>query len=62
MVNIKFRIIKYYDRFRAQKLGDDGEWYTIGNPPGYATPEAAKNACIAYKKEMDDWIVEEFEL
>lgn len=60
---MRFRIIKYYDVFRAQCYDEkEDEWYCIGSPCGYYTPERAKQICIDYKKEHDEKIVEEFEL
>ena len=59
----KFRIMKYYDRFRAEVYNEKkDEYYEIGSPTGYPTPEAAKLACKNYKRDQEDKIVEEFEL
>ena len=59
---LKFRIVKYYDRFEAQ-IQDQmyGNWKHIGSPTGYATPEEAKDFCQQYKRDVDK-VVEEFEL
>ena len=67
---MKFRIIKYYDRYVAQVLVNDyfdgcsyeGEWENIGSPNGYYSVEHAKNYCKEYKGAKDSKIVELFEL
>lgn len=67
---MKFRIIKYYDRFQPQILSNQwwdgwawkGEWSNIGSPNGYSTVEDAKGFCQLYKKEKEEKIVEIFEL
>ena len=59
----KFRIIKYYDRFKAQVYNQkEDKYYDIGSPTGYSTPEQAKSACEVYKHDQEARIVEEFEL
>lgn len=60
---MKFRIIKYYERYKPQVFSDkSNEYINIGNPPGYATAEEAEYYCWRYKAENDDIIVKEFEL
>lgn len=58
---MKFRIVKYYERYEAQVL-KDGKYIHIGSPNGYFDVASAKLACERYKAELDDYIVEEFEL
>lgn len=57
---MKFRIIKYYDRYKAQLFKD--EWIDIGSPTGYSDINSAKQYCKYYKKVQEKKIVEEFEL
>lgn len=60
---MKFRIIKYYERYRAQVFDKKiDEYVDIGSPTGYASVEEAKSYCRLYKKKLDDKIVDEFEL
>ncbi len=59
---MKFRIIKYYDRYKAQVLDKNEEYHDIGSPTGYHDVNSAKNYCEIYKANIDDQIVEEFEL
>lgn len=60
---MRFRITKYYDGFKAERYNEkDDKWYLVGSPCGYHTPERAKDACILYKKEQDEYLIEEFEL
>lgn len=58
---MKFRIKRYYDGYLAQVLKDN-EWIVIGSPYGYRGVKDAKDACRAYKAEIECVIVEEFEL
>lgn len=59
---MKFRIVKYYDRYEAQVLDENGKYTHIGSPTGYATIDDARNCCKVYKEISDKKIVEEFEL
>ena len=64
---MKFRIIRYYDRYQPQVLKQKGyhfedQWIGIGLPNGYATIDEARNCCKVHKKTSDEKIVEEFEL
>ena len=67
---MKFRIIKYYERYKAQVYDGkffDGrkwreDWIGIGSPTGYPDVESAKKSCEAHKKGQENRIVEEFEL
>lgn len=59
---MKFRIVKYYDRYEAQFLNKKGEYVHIGSPNGYYSVEEAKRCCKRFKEEMEDQVVEEFEL
>ena len=57
---MKFRIIKYYDRYKTQVL-TKGEWTDIGSPTGYYSVSSAKLACYDYKQAEEDKIIEEFD-
>ena len=67
---MKFRIIKYYDRYKTQICNKEiyngyqweDEWVDIGSPTGYYNIESAKDYCKAYKEAQEVKIVEEFEL
>ena len=67
---MKFRIIKYYERYKPQVKAKDkfngvyweDSWVDIGMPTGYYDTSAAKEACRAYKEEHEEKVVEEFEL
>lgn len=58
---MKFRIIRYYDRYKAQVFNGDS-YVDIGSPTGYFTVESAKEYCATYKQTKEDRVVEEFEL
>lgn len=58
---MKFRIIRYYERYQPQVL-KDGKYVNIGSPNGYSTVTEAKAQCKFYKYCEDDKVVEEFEL
>ena len=58
---MRFRIVKYYDRFQAQ-VYKNGEYIDIGPPNGCATVALARIECENYKFRQDDKIVDEFEL
>jgi hypothetical protein len=58
---MKFRIVKYYERFKAQVL-KDGEYVDIGSPTGYANVTEAKMHCEVYKFREEANVVTEFEL
>lgn len=58
---MKFRIIRYYERYQPQVFEDD-KYRNIGLPNGYATVKDAKEQCSFYKACEDDKIVDEFEL
>ena len=58
---MKFRIVTYYDRYKAQVLKDD-KYVNIGSPTGYYNIESAKEACETYKANFLSYVVEEFEL
>ena len=58
---MKFRIVKYYDRFKAQVL-ENGEYVDIGSPTGYANVTEAKMHCEVYKFCEEANVVTEFEL
>jgi hypothetical protein len=64
-----FRIIKYYDRYKAQILKNrfngrwlEEDWVDIGSTTGYTTVEDAKQWCKYYKASLDAKVVEIFEL
>lgn len=57
---MKFRIIRYYDRYKVQLFED--EWIDIGSPNGYYDKDTAKKYCQRYKEAQEEKIVEEFEL
>ena len=62
-----FRIIRYYDRFRAQvrksqSVPTKDEWQNIGLPNGYATIDEARNCCKVYKETSDYKVVEVFDI
>ena len=57
---MKFRIIRYYNRYRTQLFKD--EWINIGSPNGYYDIQTAKKYCQQYKDAQEEMIVEEFEL
>ena len=57
---MKFRIIKYYNRYKAQLFKD--EWIDIGSPTGYYDINSSKKYCKEYKEAQEEKIVEEFEL
>ncbi len=66
---MKFRILKYYDRYQAQICDEvlnglkwQNKWINIGSPTGYATVDEARNYCKLHKATLDDRVVEEFEL
>ena len=60
---MKFRIIKYCGRYKAQAINEKDEYTDIGSPIGYYTIEDARNCCKAFKeKTMVEEIVEEFVL
>ena len=67
---MKFRIIKYYDRYVAQVCKREvyngcqweDKWEDIGSPNGYCDVESAKRYCQEYKNAREEIIVEEFEL
>lgn len=61
---MKFRIIRYYERFKPQVLSEtnDREWCDLGEPTGYPTPESAEEVCLMYKQRAVSRIVKEFEL
>ena len=61
-MKFKFRIVRYYERFKPQVLGRDNEYHDIGSPTGYATAYDAKDFCYTYKSVQEEKIVEEFEL
>lgn len=58
---MKFRIIKYYDRYKAQVL-KNGEYINIGSPTGYSTVTEARMYCTVHNLNEDSKVVEEFEL
>lgn len=58
---MKFRILRNYIGFYPQVLMPDQMWYNI-NPNRYRSIEEAREACVKYKKIIDNPIVEEFEL
>lgn len=58
---MKFRIIKYYDRYQAQVYKND-KYIDIGSPNGYSTVTEAEMECKVYKFCEDDKVVKEFEL
>lgn len=58
---MKFRIIRYYDRYLAQVLKDD-KYVNICSPAGYCSIKDTKDACRIYKENAECSIVEEFEL
>ena len=58
---MKFRIVKYYERYKAQVYVKE-RWVDIGLPTGYHNIESAKDYCGTYKQSIEDPIVEEFEL
>ena len=65
---MKFRIIKYYDRYKAQVFNGEryngyqweDEWIDIGSPTGYYNIESAKDYCEVYKNAQEEKVVEEF--
>ena len=57
---MKFRIIRYYDRYKAQLFED--EWINICSPTGYYDIDGAKQCCQQYKDAHNEEVVEEFEL
>jgi hypothetical protein len=67
---MKFRIVEYYDRYKAQVCNKEiyngyqweDEWIDIGSSNGYDSVNSAKNYCRMYKQEKENKIVEEFEL
>ena len=60
---MKFRIIRYYERYKPQILSDiDGAWYDLGEPTGYPTRDSAREACINFKHSITSTVVEEFYL
>lgn len=59
---MKFRIIKYYERYKAQAAVEEGKYTDIGSPTGYHSVEEAKLYCKVFKNNIDNKIVEEFEL
>lgn len=60
---MKFRIIKYYGRYRAQAINEKDEYMDIGSPIGYVKLEDARKCCEVFKKKMmAEEIIEEFEL
>lgn len=59
---MKFRIVRYYDRFTTQVWKDTYGWVDIGSPNGYHSVDAAKQYCQKYKAEQEDYIVEQFEI
>ena len=58
---MKFRIVKYYERYKPQAFICE-EYMDIGSPTGYHSIEDAENYCKQYKAAMEDNIVKEFEL
>lgn len=58
---MKFRIIKYYDRYKAQVFKGN-EYVDIGSPTGYSTVTEAHMYCVVHKVNEDSHVVEEFEL
>ena len=66
---MKFRIIAYYDRYKAQvceEAYDGFKWYDrwsdIGAPSGYPDINSAKVYCAAYRDKHNEKVIEEFEL
>ena len=58
---MKFRIIKYYDRYKAQVIKNN-EYIDIGSPTGYSTVTEARMYCAVHKFDEESKVVEEFEL
>ena len=60
---MKFRIIRYYDRYKAQVFVDkDKDYIDIGSPTGYRDVYEAEDYCRMYKATKEEKIVKEFEL
>lgn len=60
---MRFRIKEYYNVYRPQVWDEEKHtWRNLGLSSGYPTISGAKFACVQYKEEHNNKIVEEFEL
>lgn len=63
---MKFRIIRYYDRFQPQVWDEEIEkknkYINIGSPNGYYTVDEARSFCHTYMNNFKEKIIDEFEL
>ena len=61
-VVMKFRILKYHDRYRIQVAIDEDKYMDVGSPAGYNSIEAAELHCKILKDKLEEKVVKEFEL